>query len=179
MNMRAASSTIASCSSSLEPKWAKSPLLLMPSSLASRWSDTYSRPSADASRAAWLRIAWRVRAPRTRRPSVSSSAAIVTRCSIARPIVLLSPNKATGRSISGSCCAMVVMQEGFAGQAGLGRLEPTDAEPLRRFFYRLSAESVYKRFLSPFSRPEQLTRLHLLEVDGLRRQALVALVGGE
>jgi RimJ/RimL family protein N-acetyltransferase len=74
---------------------------------------------------------------------------------------------------------VVVIQEAFAGHAALGRLEAGDGERLRRFFYRLSPESVYKRFLSPIARPEQLERLHLLDVDGVCRLALVAIVDGE
>src|SRR5579863_2155919 len=65
--------------------------------------------------------------------------------------------------------------EGFA----LGRLEPGDGERLRRFFYRLSPETVYRRFLSPIQRPEQLERLHLLDVDSQDRVALLAAVDGE
>lgn len=74
---------------------------------------------------------------------------------------------------------MVMLEEARAGHAALGRLERGDGERLRRFFFRLSPESVYKRFLSPIARPEQLERLHLLDLDGVRRQALVAIVGGE
>lgn len=74
---------------------------------------------------------------------------------------------------------MVMLEEARVGHAALGRLEPEDGERLRRFFFRLSPESVYKRFLSPIACPEQLERLHLLDVDGVRRQALVAIVDGE
>ena len=74
---------------------------------------------------------------------------------------------------------MVMLEEARAGHAALGRLEPVDGERLRRFFFRLSPESVYKRFLSPIARPEQLERLHLLDVDGVLRLAVVAIVDGE
>jgi len=74
---------------------------------------------------------------------------------------------------------MVVMQEAFAGHAALARLEAGDGDQLGRFFYSLSPETVYRRFLSPIARPEQLGRLHLLDLDGGRREALVAVVDGE
>jgi ribosomal protein S18 acetylase RimI-like enzyme len=74
---------------------------------------------------------------------------------------------------------MVMLEKARAGHAALGRLEAGDGEALRRFFFRLSAESVYKRFLSPIARPEQLEGLHLLDLDGVRRQALVAILDGE
>lgn len=74
---------------------------------------------------------------------------------------------------------MMVIEQGFAGHAGLGRLEAGDGERLGRFFQRLSPETVYRRFLSPIARPDQLERLHLLDLDGAGRQALLALVDGE
>ena len=64
-----AASIVASCSSSLEPKWANRPLLLMPSSLASRPIVMPSIPSTGASCTAVSRIDSRVRRPRSRRPS--------------------------------------------------------------------------------------------------------------
>src|ERR1700728_3011035 len=54
---------VASCSSSLEPKWANSPLLLMASSVASRPMLRPSRPSTEATSAAVRRIVVRVLAP--------------------------------------------------------------------------------------------------------------------
>src|SRR2546426_3362118 len=48
----------------------------MPRSVARRCSDTASRPSAEPTRAAWPRIAWRVFMPRRRRRSVDSWTAI-------------------------------------------------------------------------------------------------------
>src|SRR6059058_1725837 len=68
----AAARIVAMCSSSLEPKWANSPLLLMPRSVARRCRETASRPSAEPTRAAWARIACLVRMPRRRRRSVDS-----------------------------------------------------------------------------------------------------------
>ena len=61
----------------------------------------------------------------------------------------------------------------------LAQLEPGDGEALRRFFYRLSPETVYRRFLSPLARPEQARPERLLDVDHRDREALVATVGGE
>ena len=75
---------------------------------------------------------------------------------------------------------MVLIEKASIGQAAaLGRLEPTDGDRLRKFFYSLSPQTVYRRFLSPVARPDQLERLHLLEVDGSQRQALVAVVDGD
>src|ERR1700722_9388934 len=54
---------VASCSSSLEPKWANSPLLLIASSVASRPMLRPSRPSTEARPAAVRRIVVRVLAP--------------------------------------------------------------------------------------------------------------------
>src|SRR3989442_14802217 len=48
----------------------------MPRSVARRCSDTASRPSAEPTRAAWARMAWRVFMPRRRRRSVDSWTAI-------------------------------------------------------------------------------------------------------
>src|SRR5439155_76654 len=67
------------CSSSLEPKWANRPLLLMPRSLARRCRETASRPSAEPTLAAWSRIACLVRIPRCRRRSVVASSAMLCR----------------------------------------------------------------------------------------------------
>ena len=62
-NIAAAWSTVASWSSSFEPKWAKSPLLLMPVASASLAIESGSRPSWVASAAAVSRIACLVRSP--------------------------------------------------------------------------------------------------------------------
>jgi GNAT superfamily N-acetyltransferase len=61
----------------------------------------------------------------------------------------------------------------------LARLGRSDGEALRRFFYRLSRESIYRRFLSPIARPEQAQPERLLDVDHHDREALVGLVDGE
>src|SRR2546430_5415432 len=61
-----AASTVASCSSSLEPKCAKTPLLLMPTAWARRPIESRSIPSTVASRVASPRIAPRLRTPSPR-----------------------------------------------------------------------------------------------------------------
>ncbi len=61
----------------------------------------------------------------------------------------------------------------------LARLEPSDGQALRRFFFRLSPQSLYRRFLSPISRPEQARPERLLDVDQRHRVALVGVVDGE
>ncbi len=63
--------------------------------------------------------------------------------------------------------------------AVLAQLEPGDGERLRRFFYRLSPETVYRRFMSPIARPEQVRLERLLDVDHRDREAIVAAVDGE
>lgn len=74
---------------------------------------------------------------------------------------------------------MVSIEAGARGHVQLARLEPSDGEPLRRFFYRLSPETVYRRFLSPIARPEQAGPERLLDVDHRDREALVGVVDGE
>jgi GNAT superfamily N-acetyltransferase len=61
----------------------------------------------------------------------------------------------------------------------LAQLEPSDGEALRRLFYRLSPETVYKRFMSPLARPEQARPEQLLDIDHSDREAIVAVVEGE
>lgn len=68
---------------------------------------------------------------------------------------------------------------GTAQSPGLAQLEPSDGELLRRFFYRLSPETVYRRFMSPLARPEQAQAERLLDVDHRDREAIVAVVDGE
>lgn len=71
------------------------------------------------------------------------------------------------------------MEATSIGPVRLARLEPGDGESLRRFFFRLSPESRYRRFMSPVVRPEQARPERLLDVDHRDREALVGLVGGE
>jgi RimJ/RimL family protein N-acetyltransferase len=74
---------------------------------------------------------------------------------------------------------MVAVESGREGRPGLARLEPTDGSELRRFFYRLSPETIYRRFHSPLTRPEQAHPRFLLDVDHRDREAVVAVVDGE
>jgi RimJ/RimL family protein N-acetyltransferase len=74
---------------------------------------------------------------------------------------------------------MVAIQRAAEGHVGLARLESTDQLQLRRFFYRLSPETLYRRFHSPITRPEQAQPQRLLDVDHHDREAVVAVVGGE
>jgi GNAT superfamily N-acetyltransferase len=74
---------------------------------------------------------------------------------------------------------MVAIEVGQAGEVALGRLEGSDGELLRRFFYRLSPESLYRRFHSPITRPEQAHPQFLLNLDHVNRAAVAALVDGE
>src|SRR5256712_2703347 len=69
----------------------------MPRSVARRCSDTASRPSAEPTRAAWPRMAWRVFMPRRRRRSVDSWTAIAENISTNGRLLLPYP---TVRAIS-------------------------------------------------------------------------------
>ena len=75
---------------------------------------------------------------------------------------------------------MVAIDESaVAGGIQLAELQPSDREPLCRLFYRLSAESLYRRFMSPVQRPDQTHPDRLLNVDHRDREAIVALDQGE
>ena len=54
-------------------------------------------------------------------------------------------------------------------------LEPADGPLLVRLFYRLSPESVYKRFLSPIPSPYRPELRRLLEIDHRDREALAVI----
>jgi GNAT superfamily N-acetyltransferase len=58
-------------------------------------------------------------------------------------------------------------------------LEPDDGELLVRLFFRLSPETVYRRFLSPIPDPYRPEMRRLLEVDHRHREALAVLSEGE
>lgn len=73
---------------------------------------------------------------------------------------------------------MIEIESGRDGQPGLASLEPSDGELLGRLFCRLSPESVYRRFFSPISKPDDFIRL-LLRVDRYDRDAIAAVEGGE
>ena len=53
-------------------------------------------------------------------------------------------------------------------------IEPRDIDELRAFFWRMSPETRYYRFLSPLRRPDEACLHHLAEVDHRDRDALVA-----
>ena len=73
---------------------------------------------------------------------------------------------------------MIQIESGTPNCAGLVALEPSDREQVTRLFGRLSAESIYRRFFSPISRPEQFVDA-LLRVDQRDRMAVAAVVDGE
>lgn len=54
-------------------------------------------------------------------------------------------------------------------------LQPGDADLLRRFFWRLSSETVYRRFFSPIRLPNDALLRMLVDVDHRDREALIAL----
>jgi RimJ/RimL family protein N-acetyltransferase len=74
---------------------------------------------------------------------------------------------------------MVVIAQEDDRRPGLAQLEPGDGDRLRALFYRLSPESIYRRFLTPIARPEQIPAKRLLDLDHRDREAIVATVGGE
>ena len=53
-------------------------------------------------------------------------------------------------------------------------IEGDDVERLRRLFYRLSTETVYRRFFQPIHSPSDSALHFLCDVDHVRRDALVA-----
>jgi RimJ/RimL family protein N-acetyltransferase len=74
---------------------------------------------------------------------------------------------------------MMAIETGGVGYVGLARLERTDRAQLRRFFFRLSPETLYRRFHSPIVRLEQTQPERLLDVDHHDREAVVAVVNDE
>jgi GNAT superfamily N-acetyltransferase len=74
---------------------------------------------------------------------------------------------------------MVALQDAAAGHVGLARLEPTDGAQLRGFFFKLSPQTLFRRFHSPVTRPEQAQPQRLLDLDHHDREAVVAVAGGE
>lgn len=56
---------------------------------------------------------------------------------------------------------------------------PEDGERLRRMFSRLSGESQYRRFHSPFSRVPEWVVNQAVEADHYDRESLIALIDGE
>jgi RimJ/RimL family protein N-acetyltransferase len=74
---------------------------------------------------------------------------------------------------------MIEIQPAAGGRVGLALLEQSDREALRRLFFRLSPETLYRRFHSPIVRPEQTQPDRLLDIDHHDREAVVAVVGQE
>jgi RimJ/RimL family protein N-acetyltransferase len=58
-------------------------------------------------------------------------------------------------------------------------LEPSDRERLFQLFYRLSPESVYRRFLSPLHDPSKSGLDRLVDIDHQDREAVAAVSGDE
>ena len=58
-------------------------------------------------------------------------------------------------------------------------LEPTDADGLRRLFFRLSPDTVYRRFFQLVSAPSDADLRYLAAVDHDRREAIAAVHDGE
>jgi RimJ/RimL family protein N-acetyltransferase len=89
--------------------------------------------------------------------------------------------EAAGRRLAAEAHAGRVASRRSAagGRVQLAQLQPSDGERLRRLFYRLSRQSLYRRFMSPIARPEQARPDRLLDVDHRDREAIVALDAGE
>jgi acyl-CoA synthetase (NDP forming)/RimJ/RimL family protein N-acetyltransferase len=73
--------------------------------------------------------------------------------------------------------ADVVLADG--GTAHLRPIRPADAESLRAFYSRLSAESIYYRFFSPRPRLSDRDVAHFTGVDYRDRVALIATIGDD
>lgn len=73
---------------------------------------------------------------------------------------------------------MVEIESGTHGRPGLASLEASDHEAVARLFYRLSPESVYRRFFSPNPRPDQFVA-SVLRTDHHDREAVAATDRGE
>ena len=56
-------------------------------------------------------------------------------------------------------------------------LERGDADLIRRFYGRLSSETIYRRFLSPITLPNEALVRRLVDIDHHDRDALIALDG--
>src|SRR5260370_23953322 len=73
---------------------------------------------------------------------------------------------------------MIEIESGRDGRPGLVSLDHSDHDLVARLFYRLSPESVYRRFFSPTTRPDQLAR-SVLRGDHHDREAIGAVEHGE
>jgi GNAT superfamily N-acetyltransferase len=58
-------------------------------------------------------------------------------------------------------------------------IRPDDAARLERLFYRLSPESVYRRFFTLYTHPPRGAMCKLVDVDHVTRDAMVAVAGDE
>ena len=54
-------------------------------------------------------------------------------------------------------------------------LEPSDANLIRQFYWRLSSETIYRRFLAPIKPPANAMVQKLVDIDHHDREALIAL----
>lgn len=70
-----------------------------------------------------------------------------------------------------------VLRDG--SEVELRPLEPADRERIKRLFFRLSPESVYRRFLSPIQEPSEVGLDRLLDIDHAGREAVAAVVKDE
>jgi GNAT superfamily N-acetyltransferase len=61
------------------------------------------------------------------------------------------------------------------GRVWLRLLEPGDTNLLRLFYWRLSSETIYRRFLSPIKPPANALIKRLVDIDHHDREALIAL----
>lgn len=59
-------------------------------------------------------------------------------------------------------------------RVSLRLLQPGDSELIRGFFRRLSSETVYRRFLSPVTAPNDALLKRLVDIDHCDREALIA-----
>jgi len=73
--------------------------------------------------------------------------------------------------------ADVVLADG--GTAHLRPVRPQDAELLRAFYARLSAESIYYRFFSPHPQLTEREIVHFTTTDHINRVALIATIGDQ
>jgi GNAT superfamily N-acetyltransferase len=60
-------------------------------------------------------------------------------------------------------------------RVSLRLLQPGDSELIRNFFRRLSSETIYRRFLSPVTAPNDALVKRLVDIDHCDREALIAL----
>lgn len=67
----------------------------------------------------------------------------------------------------------------WADQITFRPIEPDDVDRLRRLFFRLSPETVLRRFFQPVRSPSERMLHYFAEVDHDRRQAIVAMQGDE